>query len=162
MNQGIWLHSSNRETSDFYRRHGFNAIAEVLLGDQNPTWRQAPIVVEIVSTTFTYYLTYTYSARWYVSPEDSDRTVTAANMSSWWCFKTEESEVVLAQDSEVLFCVTVVNTSNVMFFPFSASWNDINVKGISDCSKRLWWSLTKSSMLISCPSTHSRSTSSRI
>jgi len=82
VNQGIWLHSSNRETSDFYRRHDFNAIAEVLLGDQNPTWRQAPIIVEIVSITFSYDLTYTHSARWYVSHEGSDRAVIAAIMNS--------------------------------------------------------------------------------
>ncbi|KAF8914157.1 hypothetical protein CPB84DRAFT_61505 [Gymnopilus junonius] len=37
-----WLHSSNIQNTRFYNLHGFETVAEVVLGDQNPTWTKHP------------------------------------------------------------------------------------------------------------------------
>ncbi|KAH8106043.1 hypothetical protein BXZ70DRAFT_412533 [Cristinia sonorae] len=44
-----YLVSSNRDANtEFYNRLGFFAVKKFVLGEQNPTWREAPVVIEIM------------------------------------------------------------------------------------------------------------------
>ncbi|KAG6909654.1 hypothetical protein DXG01_016234 [Tephrocybe rancida] len=45
--QSTWLQSSNVENTRFYAQHGFEPVATVLLGDQDPSWHWQPVVVTI-------------------------------------------------------------------------------------------------------------------
>jgi len=46
--QASWLTSTNVRNTQFYNSHGFETVGEVVLGDQNPTWRRAPVLVKIM------------------------------------------------------------------------------------------------------------------
>ncbi|RDB26987.1 hypothetical protein Hypma_005108 [Hypsizygus marmoreus] len=46
--QTTWLQSSNINNTAFYNMHGFVTVETVVLGDQNPTWNEAPVVVSIM------------------------------------------------------------------------------------------------------------------
>ncbi|GLB42479.1 putative acetyltransferase (GNAT) domain containing protein [Lyophyllum shimeji] len=46
--QSTWLQSSNVANTAFYERHGFETLAIVLLGDENPTWHEKPVVMSIM------------------------------------------------------------------------------------------------------------------
>lgn len=46
--QSTWLQSSNVANTTFYNRHGFETIATVLFGDDNPTWHEKPVVMSIM------------------------------------------------------------------------------------------------------------------
>ncbi|PPQ65957.1 hypothetical protein CVT26_010719 [Gymnopilus dilepis] len=43
-----WLHSSNIQNTGFYNLHGYETVAEIVLGDQNPAWKEAPVVTRIM------------------------------------------------------------------------------------------------------------------
>lgn len=43
-----WLVSSNISNEPFYNSLGFSTRANVILGDDNPTWHKPPVVVKIV------------------------------------------------------------------------------------------------------------------
>lgn len=46
----MYLVSSNvKANTKFYNSLGFKAIAEMQLGDENPTWKKPPIVIAVVS-----------------------------------------------------------------------------------------------------------------
>ncbi|KDR83931.1 hypothetical protein GALMADRAFT_150974 [Galerina marginata CBS 339.88] len=47
--QVSWLLSSNSQNTQFYRLHGFEIAGEAVVGDQNPTWHEAPVVVRIMA-----------------------------------------------------------------------------------------------------------------
>jgi hypothetical protein len=47
--QACWLNSSNIENKEFYESHGFQTVAEIVIGNDNPTWHHPPIIAEIVS-----------------------------------------------------------------------------------------------------------------
>jgi len=46
----MWLVSSNIANTAFYNSHGFQTIALILLGEDNPDWHAEPIVVSLVSS----------------------------------------------------------------------------------------------------------------
>ncbi|KAF8069257.1 hypothetical protein FPV67DRAFT_1669273 [Lyophyllum atratum] len=46
--QRTWLKSSNIVNTAFYNEHGFKTVEEVVLGDQNPTWHEKPVIVNIM------------------------------------------------------------------------------------------------------------------
>jgi hypothetical protein len=48
LSQTTWLQSSNIANTEFYNSHGFFTIAEVVVGENNPTWDGEPVVVSIV------------------------------------------------------------------------------------------------------------------
>lgn len=43
-----WLQSSNIDNTGFYNSHGYFTVAEIVLGEDNPTWDGKPVVVSIV------------------------------------------------------------------------------------------------------------------
>ncbi|KIM46362.1 hypothetical protein M413DRAFT_441454 [Hebeloma cylindrosporum] len=46
--QACWLNSSNIENKGFYESHGFQTVAEIVIGNENPTWHHPPIIAEIM------------------------------------------------------------------------------------------------------------------
>ena len=47
--RAIFLLSSNIANNDFYNSHGFVAVSDFSLGDNNPTWEKEPVVLTLVS-----------------------------------------------------------------------------------------------------------------
>jgi len=46
--RAAWLISSNNGNTAFYNSHGFFSAGEVILGNDNPTWNQAPVIVPVM------------------------------------------------------------------------------------------------------------------
>lgn len=47
--RSTWLYSSNtKANTGYYNYLGFETVAEVTLGDENPTWRQEPVITAIM------------------------------------------------------------------------------------------------------------------
>lgn len=42
--------SSNIVNEPFYNSHGFKAVSDVIVGDDNPAWNKDPVDVQVVST----------------------------------------------------------------------------------------------------------------
>lgn len=51
-NRAIWLKSTNEKNTSFYSFHGYKVVDAVVLGDDNPDWHNAPVVVKIVRNNF--------------------------------------------------------------------------------------------------------------
>lgn len=49
MGQTTLVQSSDLHKTEFYKAHGFKDVADVVLGDQNPRWHSAPVIIKIVS-----------------------------------------------------------------------------------------------------------------
>ncbi|XP_006460323.1 hypothetical protein AGABI2DRAFT_220269 [Agaricus bisporus var. bisporus H97] len=47
-NRAIWLKSTNEKNTSFYSFHGYKVVDAVVLGDDNPDWHNAPVVVKIM------------------------------------------------------------------------------------------------------------------
>ncbi|KAF9006553.1 hypothetical protein BDQ17DRAFT_1351943 [Cyathus striatus] len=43
-----WLISSNILNTAFYESHGFKGVADIVLGDDNPVWHEAPVIVKLM------------------------------------------------------------------------------------------------------------------
>ena len=43
--------SSNIANEPFYNSHGFRAVSDVIVGDENPAWNKDPVDVQVVSAT---------------------------------------------------------------------------------------------------------------
>lgn len=48
MGRTTWLMSSNIEVPGFYESFGFRSVATITLGEDNPTWTEAPVVMPVV------------------------------------------------------------------------------------------------------------------
>ncbi|PPR00371.1 hypothetical protein CVT24_004405 [Panaeolus cyanescens] len=48
LGQTAWLSSSNKENTKFYNAHGFKTVKEVVVGDDNPTWKEPPIILSLM------------------------------------------------------------------------------------------------------------------
>jgi len=48
--QAAWLKSSNIRNTAFYNSQGFQTVVTTAVGDDNPDWRQDPVIVSIVSS----------------------------------------------------------------------------------------------------------------
>ncbi|KAF8165512.1 hypothetical protein B0H34DRAFT_242067 [Crassisporium funariophilum] len=48
LGQPSMLYSSNIKNTEFYKSHGFAVVAEVVLGDKNPKWHEAPVIIRIM------------------------------------------------------------------------------------------------------------------
>ncbi|KAL0947541.1 hypothetical protein HGRIS_013637 [Hohenbuehelia grisea] len=46
--KAAFLVSSNSANEKFYQAHGFSTVGEAVIGDENPTWDEKPIVVQIM------------------------------------------------------------------------------------------------------------------
>ncbi|PCH33449.1 hypothetical protein WOLCODRAFT_111854, partial [Wolfiporia cocos MD-104 SS10] len=46
--RSTWLLSSNVANTKFYERFGFITVGEVSLGESNPTWTDAPIIMPVM------------------------------------------------------------------------------------------------------------------
>ncbi|KAI0953356.1 hypothetical protein AcW1_007596 [Taiwanofungus camphoratus] len=47
--RSVWLCSSNSNNTSFYERCGFSTTNEFVLGGNNPTWKQPPVTVRIMT-----------------------------------------------------------------------------------------------------------------
>ena len=48
LGEACWLGSSNIANEPFYNSHGFMAVGEAIIGDDDPDWHDAPVIVQIV------------------------------------------------------------------------------------------------------------------
>lgn len=55
MGQTTMVQSSDLHKTEFYKVHGFKSVADVVLGDQNPTWHDVPVTIKIVSKSKTHF-----------------------------------------------------------------------------------------------------------
>lgn len=46
--RSVWLISSNVINTEFYGSFGFVSKADVVMGDENPTWTEQPVIVRLV------------------------------------------------------------------------------------------------------------------
>lgn len=53
--RATYLISSNILNTGFYNSCGFVGVADVVLGDNNPTWHKKPVIVKIVRAIFARY-----------------------------------------------------------------------------------------------------------
>ncbi|KAJ2914545.1 hypothetical protein MD484_g5884, partial [Candolleomyces efflorescens] len=49
LGQACWLVSSNIVNEPFYNSHGFISVGELLLGNENPSWHEKPVRVQVSS-----------------------------------------------------------------------------------------------------------------
>lgn len=54
--RAIFLISSNINNTAFYESCGFSVVGEYSLGDDNPSWTEAPVIVRLVSDVNFYYI----------------------------------------------------------------------------------------------------------
>jgi hypothetical protein len=47
--EACWLGSSNIANEPFYNSHGFYTVGEAIIGNDDPNWHEAPVIVQIVS-----------------------------------------------------------------------------------------------------------------
>ncbi|KAF9453049.1 hypothetical protein P691DRAFT_782419 [Macrolepiota fuliginosa MF-IS2] len=47
-NQAVWLQSTNERNASFYLSHGYSTIDEAVIGDDNPNWHGAPVIIKIM------------------------------------------------------------------------------------------------------------------
>ncbi|EMD40903.1 hypothetical protein CERSUDRAFT_80554 [Gelatoporia subvermispora B] len=55
--RSTWVTSSNVDNTGFYESFGFKVVGEVRMGEENPTWNKAPVIVRIMvrpPTQFTF------------------------------------------------------------------------------------------------------------
>jgi hypothetical protein len=64
--RAIWLKSTNEKNTSFYLFHGYKVVDTVVIGNDNPDWHNAPVVLNIVRTTFhaNPNLSYSFFHRW--------------------------------------------------------------------------------------------------
>ncbi|KAF9461714.1 hypothetical protein BDZ94DRAFT_1263159 [Collybia nuda] len=48
LSETTWLQSSNIDNTGFYNSHGYFTVAEIILGENNPTWHGKPVVVSVM------------------------------------------------------------------------------------------------------------------
>ncbi|KAJ3576174.1 hypothetical protein NP233_g594 [Leucocoprinus birnbaumii] len=46
--QAIWLKSTNEKNTGFYLAHGYTVVAEATVGNDNPDWNGAPVIIKIM------------------------------------------------------------------------------------------------------------------
>ncbi|KAF8663375.1 hypothetical protein AX16_000950 [Volvariella volvacea WC 439] len=46
--RAIWLRSTKPENLRFYEKRGFRVASSVVIGDQNPEWHEAPVIMHIL------------------------------------------------------------------------------------------------------------------
>lgn len=49
--RSTYLFSSNPINTEFYNSHGFFTLAELMVGDDDPTWKKPPVPIALVSTS---------------------------------------------------------------------------------------------------------------
>ncbi|KXN89609.1 2-amino-3-carboxymuconate-6-semialdehyde decarboxylase [Leucoagaricus sp. SymC.cos] len=47
-NQATWLKCTNEKNTGFYISHGYTVVDEAVVGDDNPDWHGAPVVIKIM------------------------------------------------------------------------------------------------------------------
>ncbi|KAH0581207.1 hypothetical protein H2248_012325 [Termitomyces sp. 'cryptogamus'] len=69
--QSTWLQSSNAANVKFYAQHGFETVATLFLGEEDPSWHKQPVVVDIVrrDTSFLLIARADTTTRWYESQD---------------------------------------------------------------------------------------------
>jgi hypothetical protein len=50
--RAIWLQSTDEKNTSFYLFHGYKVVDTVLIGNDNPDWHNAPVVIKIVRIAF--------------------------------------------------------------------------------------------------------------
>jgi len=48
-NQAVWLQSTNERNTNFYISHGYRIVDEAVVGDNNPNWHGAPVIIKIMA-----------------------------------------------------------------------------------------------------------------
>jgi len=46
--RAMWLISSNYSNTTFYESHGYFEVGRIILGDDNPLWKEPPVVMLVV------------------------------------------------------------------------------------------------------------------